>query len=203
MSKNRTLLLKFLHFFAVKLLIVIVLILIAFQVKSQETKNPFFAEKGFNIGISAYSITLPEGNNYRPLLLMGNFGLQLTKKEKKAKWWIMFEPQFNPVFLDNKLKEAEFGINVAFRYKYQLAQGFYCYGQLGSGPHFITTSTDRQAHGFIFSDNLAVGISKSLTNNWILNTEFRIRHISNANFMTPNRGMNNIFLVFGISKRIS
>ncbi len=191
------------------LIIILLLVLFAFTANSQEnqqvfsSKKSFFAEKGFNIGFSVYSIKLPEGNNYRPLLLMGNWGLALTKKNRKGKWWLMFEPQLNPVFLDNKLKEAEFGINVAFRYKYQLAKSFYCYGQLGSGPHYISISTDRQAHGFIFSDNLAFGVSKILTNNWMLNTEFRIRHISNANFMTPNRGMNNLFLMLGLSKRMN
>ena len=189
-------------FSAVQFFIIILLIFFSQQTKSQETQKPFFAEKGFNIGISTYSIVLPEGSHYRPLLLMGNFGIQLTHKEKKGKWWIMLEPQINPVFLDKQLKEAEFGINVAFRYKYQLAETFYFYGQLGSGPHFITIPTERQAHGFIFSDNLAFGLSKIMANNWMLNTEFRIRHISNANVMKPNRGMNNLFLIVGLSKQI-
>jgi len=176
--------------------------LFTFHAKSQENPKHFFAEKGFSIGISAYSILLPEGSHYRPLLLMGNLGWKLSKKEKKANWWVMFEPQLNPVFLDNHLKEAEFGINVVVRYKYQLTETFYCYGQLGSGPHFISIATDRQAHGFIFSDNLAIGLSQKLVNNWMLNTEFRIRHVSNANVMKPNRGMNNLFLMIGFSKQI-
>lgn len=181
----------------------IFLCIFSLNAKSQETPKHFFAEKGFNIGLSIYSITLPEGNNYKPLLLMGNFGLELTKKEKKGKWWIMFEPQLNPVFLDTKLKELEFGINVAFRYKYKIGKLSFCYAQLGSGPHFITIPTERQSQGFIFSDNLAFGLSNKITGNWMLNTEFRIRHISNANVMAPNRGMNNLFLILGLSKQIN
>jgi hypothetical protein len=190
-------------FSAVKIIIILALSINSFNAQSQEIPKHFFSEKGFKIGVSVYSITLPEGQHYKPLLLMGNLGWELTKKEKKGKWGIMFEPQFNPVFLDNKLKELEFGINVAIRYKYKIGENSFFYSQLGSGPHFITIATDRQAHGFIFSDNLALGISKMLANNWMLNTEFRIRHISNANVMKPNRGMNNLFLVIGLSKQIS
>ncbi|MEI6694894.1 MAG: acyloxyacyl hydrolase [Bacteroidota bacterium] len=189
-------------FSVVQSLIIITLFFASLQTKSQNNQKPLFAEKGFNIGVSSYSITLPEGQNYKPLLLMGSFAWELTKKEKKGKWWLVFEPQINPVFLDKQLKEAEFGINVAFRYKYKLASTFYCYGQLGSGPHFITIPTVRQAHGFIFSDNLALGVSKTLNSNWMLNAEIRIRHISNASVMLPNRGMNNLFLIIGLSKKI-
>ncbi len=169
--------------------------------KTKETA--FFNEKGFNIGVPVYSITLPEGSNYRPLLIMGNWGFNITKKEKRGNWWAILEPQFNPVFLNNKLSEADFGINVAFRYKYKLNDGMYVFGQLGSGPHFITISTERQAHGFIFSDNLAFGFSKSISKNIFFNVQARIRHISNANLMQHNRGMNNGFIVFGISKLIN
>jgi hypothetical protein len=180
-----------------------VLFLFSIEVKSQETSKLFFSEKGFKIGVSIYSIELPEGHYYKPLLLMGNLGWKLTKKDKKGKWWIMFEPQINPVFLDSKLKEMEFGINVAFRYKYKIGENSFFYSQLGSGPHFITIATDRQAHGFIFSDNLALGLSNKIFDNWMLETEFRIRHISNANFMKPNRGMNNMFIMIGLTKKIN
>lgn len=188
---------------AVKIIIILVLSLNSFNAKSQETPKHFFSEKGFKIGIGFYSIELPEGQHYKPLLLMGNFGWELTKKAKKGKLWIMFEPQLNPVFLDSKLKELEFGINVAFRYQYKICSKSFFYSQLGSGPHFITIPTDRQAHGFIFSDNLAIGLSNKLFANWMLETEFRVRHISNANVMKPNRGMNNMFIMIGLSKKIN
>lgn len=205
MPENRSFIAKPLRIFTfcvAKLFIIIILSIISFQVKSQEISKSFFSEKGFSIGLNTYSVILPEENHYRPLLIMGSFGIKLSKSIQKSAWWIMIEPQINPVFLDNQLKEAEFGINLAFRYKYQVAASFFLYAQLGSGPHFITIPTLRQAHGFIFSDNLAVGISKLFAKDWMLNTEFRIRHISNASIMKPNRGMNNLFLVVGLSKRI-
>ena len=190
-------------FFAVKIIIFIILSVFSLQSESQETSKQFFSEKGFKIGLSIYSIELPEGQYYKPLLLMGNLGWELTKKDKKGKWLVMFEPQLNPVFLDSKLKELEFGINVALRYQYKICDKSFFYSQLGSGPHFITIPTSRQAHGYIFSDNLAIGLSNKIFANWVLDTELRVRHISNANLMTPNRGMNNMFIMIGLSKKIN
>jgi len=92
-----------------------VIFLFSIKVISQESPKHFFSEKGFKIGLSFYSIELPEEQHYKPLLLMGNFGWELIKKDTRSKLWIMFEPQLNLVFLDNKIEELEYGINVAFR----------------------------------------------------------------------------------------
>ena len=169
----------------------------------RNNNTAFFTEKGFNIWLPIYSIKLDEGYNYRPVLLMGNWGYNITKKENKGNWWAIVEPQFNPVYLDGKFSEAEFGINVAFRYKYKYKEGLYLYAQLGSGPHYITIMTTRQAHGFIFSDNLAFGLSKNIYKNIMFNAQLRIRHVSNASFAIPNRGMNNGLIVVGITKLIN
>lgn len=188
---------------AVKFLIIFELSLISFNAKSQETPKHFFSEKGFKIGISFYSIKLPEEQHYKPILFMGNFGWELTKKEKKSKLWIIFEPQLNLVFLDSKIKELEYGINVAFRYKYKLTEKTFFYSQISSGPHFITVSTRRQVNGFIFSDNLAVGLSFFLNPKLIAETEVRFRHVSNANLAKPNWGINNAFIAIGLSKSLN
>jgi len=180
--------------------VILFIFLFSLNTKSQEAPKHFFSEKGFKIGISTYSIELPEEQNYKPMLFMGNFCWELTKKEKKNKLCVMFEPQLNLVFLDSKIQELEYGINVAFRYKYQLTPKTNIYTQIGSGPHFITVSTRRQVNGFIFSDNLAFGVSYFLSSRFIIETEMRLRHISNANLAKPNWGINNVFIVIGLSK---
>jgi len=183
--------------------VILFIFLFSLNTKSQDTPKHFFSEKGFKFGISLYSIELPEKQNYKPILLMGNIGWELTKKEKKSKWWIMFEPQLNLVYLDSKINELEYGLNVAFRYKYQLTSKAFIYSQIGSGPHFITVSTRRQVNGFIFSDNIALGLSYFLSKRLIIETEFRFRHISNANIAKPNWGINNAFIVIGLSKYLN
>ncbi|HUR30281.1 MAG TPA: acyloxyacyl hydrolase, partial [Saprospiraceae bacterium] len=70
-------------------------------------------------------------------------------------------------------------------------------------PHYINTVTERQAQGFIFSDNLTFGLRKQLPsrkNNYELNIQYRFRHISNAGLSYPNKGINNGFLILGITK---
>jgi hypothetical protein len=80
--------------------------------------------------------------------------------------------------------------------------GLYFYQMLGSGPHYISAHLDRQATGFIFSDNLAIGALTRLNRKQLfLNLQFRIRHISNANLKLPNRGVNSYNFFIGLSKR--
>jgi hypothetical protein len=73
---------------------------------------------------------------------------------------------------------------------------------LGSGPHFITADLPRQAKGFIFSDNLAVGFFKGVNQKkgLFLNVQFRVRHISNAGLKLPNAGVNTLNVLVGLSK---
>ena len=72
---------------------------------------------------------------------------------------------------------------------------------LGSGPHFITAEVSRQANGFIFSDNLALGSFVKLSEkDLFLNLQFKIRHLSNAELKNPNAGINTWNVMVGLSK---
>ena len=72
---------------------------------------------------------------------------------------------------------------------------------LGSGPHFITADVKRQAKGFIFSDNAALGFMKSLEKKALfLNFQMRWRHISNAGLKDPNGGVDSWNVLIGISR---
>ena len=75
---------------------------------------------------------------------------------------------------------------------------------LGSGPHYINAQTQRQAKGFIFSDNLAAGIRLPLPAHLAgeFNIQYRLRHISNAGLKSPNGGINNGFLVVGFTRAL-
>ena len=70
---------------------------------------------------------------------------------------------------------------------------------LGSGPHYISADLERQATGFIFSDNLMLGSLIRLKKQVFLNLQFGVRHISNANINLPNRGVNSVIFMAGIS----
>ena len=62
-------------------------------------------------------------------------------------------PQFVIVPFDNTTG-YEFGLNIPFAFGFALTQRDIFSINIGSGPHYITADIDRQAPGFIFSDNL-------------------------------------------------
>jgi hypothetical protein len=74
------------------------------------------------------------------------------------------------------------------------------YAAIGSGPHYITVETDRQARGFIFSDNFELGSAYNFERiNTAFLLKFRFRHISNAGLKEPNGGIDNFFVIAGLS----
>lgn len=167
-----------------------------------------FSQKGtqykqMSIGVAFSNEQMPEGV-YQPLLCMYDFGWNLRKAEhhaKKGAFYWYFEPQFNPVFISGNLNDLEFGLNGGFKYFHDLGAKSKFYIGIGSGPHFITVQTRMQADGYIFSDNFFTGINLPVGEKHYLNLQYRFRHISNAGFQKPNKGLDNHFLVIGLGKR--
>jgi hypothetical protein len=126
-----------------------------------------------------------------------------TPKKKDFLAWYA-QPQFNFVKADSTPKgsiDYEFGLNLGIRNYVKINEGFYFYQMLGSGPHYISAKVKRQASGFIFSDNLALGTLLRLNRKgWFLNFQYVQRHISNANLKKPNSGVNSYNFVIGLSQ---
>lgn len=162
-------------------------------------------ELGFYVGYGFGENT--SDTRYRPIHVAGNFSIWInTSKnnpESKSRYGVYVEPQINPV-LTNRPVDVEFGINAGFRYYFLASESSILYGMIGSGPHFITAEVNRQAKGFIFSDNAAIGLYQYIDskNNLFLNFQYRFRHISNAGLKNPNGGINNSNFLIGISKLV-
>jgi lipid A 3-O-deacylase len=183
------------------------------SLKAQDSagvKKSRFIEKGFltgaGYGLGTYNI--PEGK-YIPVFFIGHFGMDLTAnkniKKDKGIFTMYFEPQVNAVFIKTKeltKSELEFGINVGFKHMYPICKNIYSYILIGSGPHFFTTATTRQARGFLFSDNFGGGFYFFAGKKLAINLGFRLRHMSNANTRVPNHGINTYNYLIGISKII-
>jgi len=177
------------------------------QNDSLKNKKSMFFEKGFLIGYG-YGLSntdIPEGN-YRPILLIGHFGLNPFKsKETPGIISIFFEPQINPVMIktvDQTNWTIEFGLNVGIQHQYSLSKKISVYEMISTGPHFMGAQTITQTRGFIFSDNMGTGIYYFATEKVVFNFGFRIRHISNADLMMPNHGVNTYNFYIGLSKLI-
>ncbi|HVK97333.1 MAG TPA: acyloxyacyl hydrolase, partial [Flavisolibacter sp.] len=97
--------------------------------------------------------------------------------------------------------DIEFGTNIGIRYYQKLNEKFYLYQMIGSGPHFITGEVSRQAKGFIFSDNIGVGVLHQINKqDLFINFQAQFRHVSNAGLKRPNGGINTYNFLIGVSK---
>jgi hypothetical protein len=157
-------------------------------------------EIGISGGYAFKSTPLPEGD-YKPILIMVNLAHKFTRNEfSKSSFWINFEPQINPVSVDHKYTDMEYGLNIGMRYAYALFPNLMAYVMPGYGVYDITVQTERQANGYIFGINLPAGLNIKFNNGTALNFQYRFRHISNGGLKNPNLGINNNFLVFGVSQ---
>jgi hypothetical protein len=117
---------------------------------------------------------------------------------------ILAQPQYNITsytkdeFTSTLLKGHECGLNIGF-----LLRSNFCsdkislYAAASSGPHFVSGVPDRQSRGFIFSDNLFVGVNALICRNLYLDLRTGTRHISNAELKHPNGGLNNFIYKAG------
>jgi hypothetical protein len=151
-------------------------------------------------GLVGYGQSVNTDTRYEPFYFSGDFSWSFTKVPKHrdfVAWY--FEPQVNIVRTQRPV-DIEFGANLGIRNYIKANDGLYFYQMLGSGPHYISAEVKRQANGFIFSDNLAVGAFTRLNNKGLfLNLQFRIRHLSNAELKQPNGGINMWSVFVGLS----
>ncbi len=153
-------------------------------------------QSSWSLGYGLINEVLPEGNAYKPSTILGNFPLWTFNRLT-----IYAESQFVEAFSVVHLKtDFEFGINAGLSYNFLQTQKVSLHAAIGSGPHFITVRTGKQAKGFIFSDNLEIGALYRLKSiDAALVFKLRYRHISNAGLNEPNGGIDNLFFITGIT----
>lgn len=134
---------------------------------------------------------------YKVYTLQYQYYFTLVGKEK---WALEFlaQPQFN----FSQFKETNGSPTITRGHEYGFNGGFLIRGFLwedrispyfviSAGPHHVSGVPDRQAPGFIFSDNSFFGLSIGLKESLYLDLRFGFRHISNAGLQNPNGGINN------------
>ena len=118
---------------------------------------------------------------------------------------LLIQPQYNRtnfIHGDRKFRNYygyEIGLNVGFLFRRYLAnESISIYVLLSSGPHYASSLPFRQSSGFIFSDNLFLGVTIKLYDNIYLDLRPGIRHLSNAGFKKPNGGINSMVINTGL-----
>jgi hypothetical protein len=144
---------------------------------------------GITIGNGFPYYRLPEGGYYRLVLLQGDYRFPMLKTEKKTNVLINIVPQFNLVFVNQKTY-YEFGCNLNLEEVLQISNKSMVGLFLGSGPHFISYESKRQAKGFIFSDNLCLTYHYMVSPKTEIGLSGGMRHVSNAGLKRPNGGIN-------------
>ena len=145
-----------------------------------------------------------ENTDYKVYYIIADYSNSFKAPKKKDFFSWYAEPQFNFVKAASTPKggiDYEFGLNLGIRNYVKINDGVYFYQMLGSGPHYVSAEIGRQANGFIFSDNLAIGTFLRLNKkNLFLNFQYVQRHISNAGLKDPNGGVNSYNFVVGLSR---
>ena len=186
-----------------KIGISLALIFAFFFMKAQHLFSPHDSYYGFHVGYSVNQV-YNYASLYRPFILLFFNGFPLHSRHDEKFFSLYYEPQFNPVIFNNTL-EVEFGINLGLSYTWKLGNRLQSFISLGTGPHYITVALPRQAPGFSFSDNIALGIERQIflaAHSYNLNVQYRYRHVSNAGLRIPNGGINNGFLIVGLTREI-
>ena len=155
---------------------------------------------GFNMLVGTPIYSLPEDVDYTPILFMGHYRFPIHRGEGSLSLSLDIIPHYGIVSLGDQSLHHEAGVNCWLDLSLQLTNHSTLSLDIGSGPHFITVETERQARGFAFSDNLFF-VYRS-RNNYAgseIKVFFGFRHVSNASLMKPNGGIDNIIFGLGAS----
>ncbi len=108
------------------------------------------------------------------------------------------EPFFNTIIEPDEGYEA--GLNVGLRYIAPVSNGVSFYGEILSGPMYLSIDTVEQDEpGLNFLSQIGAGIQVDLSSDVAFITGYRWRHLSNANLRKPNMGINTNYILAGFS----
>lgn len=161
-------------------------------------QDQLFKGSTWSFGRSIIHEEMPEDYYYQPISILGNFPVH-----QFGKLGIYGEYQYAQATNSNNQFDFEFGLNMGLRYPIALNATTHLVAVVGAGPHYVTIQTRHQASGFIFSDNFELNLrhyAKEVDTTIQLSARFR--HISNAGFKSPNRGIDNFFLLIGVEHRL-
>lgn len=168
------------------------------KAKDDTYKDEFVNRRTFGFclqqGIPFYRF--PEGRSYKPTGLMGVYHQPFFKAKRLVNVAIDLMPQL--WFSKAKIAGIEIGLNTTLNLNIQIKRNSILSFHLGSGVHFFGMDTERQAQGFIFSDNVLISYKHQIT----LKNYKRIdigcitgfRHLSNLGTQKPNHGIDNIIV---------
>jgi hypothetical protein len=177
-----------------------------FSVTAQDQDKIFVNARhrtGFITGFGGHAC-LNVSYDYRVIFFQAQYYYALFPK---ITWGIdiLAQPQYNRTrfrYISTDIDETkgyEFGINAGLVIRKNLFDDLLSlYSLFSAGPHYVSGVPERQAPGFIFSDNIFLGINIRLSGNTYLDLRAGYRHISNASLKEINDGVDNTVLSGGL-----
>lgn len=168
-----------------------------------QSNSPKLIDKKTIGGFSSLGIStsvFKEKYPYNPVIAGILLHFPITKPNRKLNFSLNSLPHFAIVDFA-KQSEFEFGVTLILELSIKTDKNSSIGINVGSGPHYISVETNRQAQGFIFSDMLFLNYKKQVHKS-IFGIVCGLRHISNAGLKEPNSGINNLSVGFVILKFI-
>ncbi|MBU1121874.1 MAG: acyloxyacyl hydrolase [Candidatus Omnitrophota bacterium] len=144
-----------------------------------------------------------EKNEYQgiPLFIAFNFDANPTFSniglEPEGDLNFVVEPFFHTIISPDL--NIEIGSNFLMKYSYPLTERIHPYAKGGLGVVFMTQHTREQSTQYNFLPQVGGGIQFFLNEITALSLEYRYRHLSNASFKRPNKGIDTNLILTGIS----
>lgn len=107
------------------------------------------------------------------------------------------EPFIGAVISPNN--NIEVGCNFLLKYAYPLTSKIYPYAEGGLGVVYMSQHTREQSTQYNFLPQLGAGVQYFLKENVSINAGYRYRHLSNASFKHPNKGIDAHMFLTGMS----
>ena len=186
------------------LVLVLLMSMLITTTSAQETGERLINRKSLGILVEYGQpyYYLPEGDYRYYVVLFGTpFSFPLFRAKKVFNLSVDLYPHFGHAWVTNDKTYIEFGLNVRLGLNFALSDKDVISGKIGSGPHYVTVETEKQANGFIFSDYFLLTYKRAFRIDkkpFTVDVEFGYRHISNAGLKMPNRSISNFIFGLGI-----
>jgi hypothetical protein len=95
----------------------------------------------------------------------------------------------------------ELGVMAGFKYGINLKKNDSFKFHLSSGGQYQDFASIEQSNGFAFSNNIGIAYQRNLKRKPLyITTGYRYRYLSNFGISSPNKGIDNHFITFGIGR---
>ncbi len=176
--------------------------------KGQRRERKSFKRKCLSsVGVLAGFVEGPldSKDNYQVIPLLINFGLDLRALAEKIgiKTKGILELGIEPYigYVANPDQDIEAGLSFLVKYGVLLNNKLMPYIRIGAGLVYLGLDTNEQGSEFNFIDSAGLGFSWFLKEDISIDCEYRFRHISNAGFDKPNRGIDTNSVYAGVTYR--